>query len=610
MNELISKRKPLYSITFGDIEAADLPTGIDAVNIADGSITNTEFKYLDGLTSAIQTQLTARLPLAGGTMTGSIVLHADPSSAMHAATKQYVDSLGSNGVKWKEPVRVATTTAQTLGSDFENGDTIDGIVLATNDRILVKNQASATENGIYTVNASGTPTRATDADAYTELNGATVFVLEGTANADKGFMQVTELTSFASQSWVQNFGTGLFVADETTLTLSGSTFAVKALGVANAQVATSAAIDLSKLAAVTASRALVSTAGGVVSASSVTATELGYVSGVSSAIQTQINAKQATITGGATTIALSDLTASRAVVSNGSGKIAASSVTSSELNLLSGLTGTVVTTTNTQTLTNKTLTSPKIGTAILDTSGNELIIFSLSASAVNEVTITNAATTGTPTIAASGSDANISLSLAGKGTGAVLCGSNLAIGANAIVDGSLNEYLKFSSTASAVNEITVTNAAAGGSVKLDATGGSSNIDLHVGAKGTGVVYVSSGDLWTSGYFKHKSTYSDKNTATDGATVTFNLSLSNTQYVLIQGNRTLALSNPVVGQWFYVMIQQDGTGSRTVTWWTTINWPSATAPTLSTGANKVDVFAFYCFSSGVYMGFVVGQNIAN
>lgn len=85
---------------------------------------------------------------------------------------------------WKEPVRVATTANGTLSTAFENGDTIDGVVLATGNRILIKDQTTATENGIYTVNASGSPTRATDADTGSELLGATMFVSEGTANAD------------------------------------------------------------------------------------------------------------------------------------------------------------------------------------------------------------------------------------------------------------------------------------------------------------------------------------------------------------------------------------------------------------------------------------------
>lgn len=88
------------------------------------------------------------------------------------------------GFAWKQPVRVATTSAKTLATDFENGDTIDGVVLATGNAVLIKNQATASENGIYFVNASGAPTRRTDADSGAELVNATVTVMEGTTNAD------------------------------------------------------------------------------------------------------------------------------------------------------------------------------------------------------------------------------------------------------------------------------------------------------------------------------------------------------------------------------------------------------------------------------------------
>ena len=91
----------------------------------------------------------------------------------------------------------------------------------------------------------------------------------------------------------------------------------------------------------TASRALVSDASGHPAVSAVTSTELGYLDGVTSAIQTQLNGKQATITGGASTITNANLTASRALVSDGSGKVAASTVTSTELGYLDGVTSAI-----------------------------------------------------------------------------------------------------------------------------------------------------------------------------------------------------------------------------------------------------------------------------
>jgi phage-related tail fiber protein len=116
---------------------------------------------------------------------------ATPTSGTDAANKSYVDA-AINGLDWKASVRVATTAAGTLATSFENGDTVDGVTLATGDRILIKDQSTGSENGIYTVNASGAPTRATDADANAEVTaGLAVFVEEGTTNADTGWVLTT-----------------------------------------------------------------------------------------------------------------------------------------------------------------------------------------------------------------------------------------------------------------------------------------------------------------------------------------------------------------------------------------------------------------------------------
>jgi hypothetical protein len=106
----------------------------------------------------------------------------DPTSAQDAATKGYVDN-AVQGLTWKDPVRAATTAAGTLASSFANSSTVDGVTLATGDRILIKNQSAGSENGIYTVNASGAPTRANDNDSSIEIIGSAVFVELGTVNA-------------------------------------------------------------------------------------------------------------------------------------------------------------------------------------------------------------------------------------------------------------------------------------------------------------------------------------------------------------------------------------------------------------------------------------------
>jgi hypothetical protein len=133
------------------------------------------------------------------------------------------------------------------------------------------------------------------------------------------------------------------------ITISGGTAAIGSGVIVNADVNASAAIAFSKMANLTVSRALVSDGSGDVSVSAVTATEIGYLDGVSSAIQTQLDSKQATLTGGATTIASSNLTVSRALQSNGSGKVEVSDVTTTELGYLDGVSSAIQTQLDTKT---------------------------------------------------------------------------------------------------------------------------------------------------------------------------------------------------------------------------------------------------------------------
>lgn len=155
--------------------------------------TNKTVKYYTGSAWVVLGRLdqvsapTAAVALNSQRITGL----ADPSSAQDAATKAYVDSVAA-GLDWKQSVRVATTAAGTLATSFENGDTVDGVTLATGDRILIKNQSTASENGIYVVAASGAPTRATDADSSAEVTGGlAVWVNEGTSNGDTGWVLTT-----------------------------------------------------------------------------------------------------------------------------------------------------------------------------------------------------------------------------------------------------------------------------------------------------------------------------------------------------------------------------------------------------------------------------------
>lgn len=132
----------------------------------------------------------------------------NPASAQDAATKAYVDQF-VNGLNWKDSVRAASAVAGTLATDFDDGSTVGGVVVATGNRILIKNQVAGEENGIYVVAASGAPTRATDAATGPQILQAAVFVEEGTY-ADTAWILTTNgpLTIDVTSLAFAQFGAG------------------------------------------------------------------------------------------------------------------------------------------------------------------------------------------------------------------------------------------------------------------------------------------------------------------------------------------------------------------------------------------------------------------
>ena len=203
------------SIVNADINSS---AAIDATKIHDGTISNTEFGYLNGVTSAIQTQLdgkltasnnlsdvtasTARTNLGLGTIAtqdannvsisgGSVTGLGDPSATSDAATKNYVDQAVA-GLRTRIIAEAATTGNISLTTDLQNGDTIDGVTLVTGDRVLVKDQTTATQNGLYIVVASGAASRDPEHDTIAELSGGMVVVNQGTSNDNKIFLCTTD----------------------------------------------------------------------------------------------------------------------------------------------------------------------------------------------------------------------------------------------------------------------------------------------------------------------------------------------------------------------------------------------------------------------------------
>lgn len=145
-----------------------------------------------------------------------------PAATTDAATKAYVDST-AQGLDPKGSVRAATTANITLSGT----QTIDGVAVVANDRVLVKNQTAPAENGIY-VAAVGAWTRSTDADAWGELVSAFVFVEEGTTNADSGFTCTVDqggTLGVTAVTWTQFSGAGTYTAGN-GLSLVGSEFSI------------------------------------------------------------------------------------------------------------------------------------------------------------------------------------------------------------------------------------------------------------------------------------------------------------------------------------------------------------------------------------------------
>jgi len=154
---------------------------------------------------------------------------ATPTDAADAATKAYVDSV-AEGLHIHEAAIAATTANVNLANALENGDVLDGITLATGNRILVKNQTTQSENGIYVVQASGQPSRAADFDTAAEVDsGDFIFVYSGTVNGGTGWVQVNRPATIGTDAiaFTQFSGAGTYLGGA-GMTLDGNTFNVGA----------------------------------------------------------------------------------------------------------------------------------------------------------------------------------------------------------------------------------------------------------------------------------------------------------------------------------------------------------------------------------------------
>ena len=193
----------------------------------------------------IATQASDNVSITGGAITGM----SAPSAGSDVTTKTYVDDLVA-GLKTRIITRVATTANVNLSNGLENGDTLDGITLVTGDKVLVKDQTDATENGIYLVPASGAASRDPDFNTVDELAGQLVIIQEGTTNEDTIFLCTTDtggtigsvnitfsqvqpqFTGTVSSVAVADAGSSEFTVSGSPITTSGTiTLAVNSINV-------------------------------------------------------------------------------------------------------------------------------------------------------------------------------------------------------------------------------------------------------------------------------------------------------------------------------------------------------------------------------------------
>ena len=181
-----------------DVQAFDAQLS----DIAGLTPTDSNFIVGDGSNFVTETGATARTSLGLGTIAtqaansvaitgGSITGMSAPSSSSDVTTKSYVDDLVA-GLKTRIITRVATTANINLSNALENGDTLDGVTLATGNKVLVKNQTDATENGIYLVPASGAASRDPNFNTVAELAGQLVIIQEGSTEADRIYLCTTD----------------------------------------------------------------------------------------------------------------------------------------------------------------------------------------------------------------------------------------------------------------------------------------------------------------------------------------------------------------------------------------------------------------------------------
>lgn len=428
------------------INAKGLTTSITTAAVIAPAGTLSGNTLASGVTASSLTSLgtIANLAVTAGTISGT------PSASTDIANKLYVDTV-AQGLDAKASCVAATTADITLSGT----QTIDGISVIAGNRVLVKNQTLSQNNGIYLC-AAGAWTRTTDADTWDELTSAFTFIETGTVNADTGYVCTANAGGTLGTTalpWSQFSGAGSYTAS-TGLTLTGTAFSLTApvsvaLGGTNATSAGIAAFN--NISGFTAAGATGTTSTNLVFSTSPTliTPDLGTptaligtnITGTAAGLTAGNVTTNANLTGDVTSVGNATTLTNAPVIAkvltgyvSGAGTVAATDSILQAIQKLNGndatnanLTGVITSVGNATSIASQTGTgstfvvsgSPTITTPVIaqinDASGNETLKLASIASAVNEVTIENAATGNAVHISATGGDASVGLHLAGKG---------------------------------------------------------------------------------------------------------------------------------------------------------------------------------------------------
>lgn len=273
---------------------------------------------------------------------------ADAVSSQDAVNLRTAQGL-IQGLDTKASVRVATTAAGTLASSFANGSVIDGVTLVTGNAILIKDQSSGSENGIYLVAASGAPSRRNDADTSAKVtSNLYVFVEEGTVNADNGFTLTNNgaiTLGTTALVFTQFSGAGQISVDS-TITKTGNALSraaltgdVTASGGSNATTIANAAVTLAKQASLAANSVIGNLTGSGATPVAVAATAAGTASTVMTRdanANTKVNALAEAVTTTATAAGTTTLTVASTAVQQFTGSTTQTVVTPDATTLVTG----------------------------------------------------------------------------------------------------------------------------------------------------------------------------------------------------------------------------------------------------------------------------------